>query len=506
MIPYDMAVAADSSGNTLVLWRENNAMYAVSYNNAHAQVLDTVKLMNTVHYNDVPYLNTSVPFHTHRPYSVASMTRNNFLIVYGRAGVIYYRTLRITGALLAPHRGNGNALIRSFHLGFFPDIAVTADRVVIAWFQKTATLDKLILTGTIFPKVGADIDTSSNTYKRQDFAFDTLDYTGQPGAWRYTHYPKTASVAMDDRGNVMAAYDNGYNAKFSLVRNTPTYFDSAVFRSRPFRVRSPTFSAGDVFIAGLDSMKFISMVGIDTARIKLELETARDSFFTLGASGLSNSFRRLRIVSDGYYRYRVTLTSTPTDSRHTTPKLKSLDIDINTKPRFPAVDSIQVGDSAMSAFNPLPSKYRLLGRKDSLTLKLSGFDLDDGTLTFRLTLGNRLLKSIPGIKGLAGTFYGHPKPHAPRFPAHRYPDEHLDPGGHGGGRPGMGEQAGYAQDGLQQYRSHAVDPGVPAQAAEIARVYQPSAGYGYPAPGRFRHPSRPGRRHFDGEGRLYGRQ
>lgn len=408
MIPYDMAVGADSAGNALVLWREGNAMYAVSYNNAHAQILDTVKLQNTVFYNDVGYLNTQTPAHSHRPYSVASMTRNNFIIVYSRAGVVYYQTLRVTGVpLSAPILGPETPLSDPSVFAMFPDIAVTADRVVVAWFQKAAppAFDKLIMAGTVFPKVGNDIDTSSNTYKRQDFALDTLDFTGQPPSWRYVHYPKTASVAMDDRGNVMAAYDNGYNAKFSLVRNTPTYHDSAVFQSRFFKVRSPSLLAADNFIPGVDSAKFLSLVGIDTARIKLELETAKDSLFTISPSGFQ-TLPAPKIVSDGYYRYRVTLKSTVTDLRHSTPKLKSLDIDINAKPRLPVVDSIQVGDTAETVFNPLPSKYRLLRRKDALKLKLSGFDLDDGTLTFRLNLGNRLLKSIAGTKTSAGHFTG----------------------------------------------------------------------------------------------------
>ncbi len=72
-IPDDFGIAADSSGNVLVLFRDTTKLYALAYNNSQTLILDTTLIASGIYYDN--------DSHKHRPYAVASMVNGKFLLV-----------------------------------------------------------------------------------------------------------------------------------------------------------------------------------------------------------------------------------------------------------------------------------------------------------------------------------------------------------------------------------------------------------------------------------------
>ena len=417
----DFAVAADSSGNSVVLWHERAAvaapiksqvgtLFAVAYDNSHAQIVVPVALQAGVFARD------SLE-HWYRPFAIMSMNRKNFLIAYSRPdvlppavatkNVIYYRTFALTNIPPFYSLGAEQSLTAASDYCMYPDMAISQDRVVMAWFQRAPQLFKHRLMGSIFKKQGVDINTTVGSRVDLDFAGEDISFGGIGANWYRWHWLKTASVAMDEKGNVVAAYDSGTFAKVALIRNTPIYYDSAIFLSKTFQVTNPAIPAA-TFDPNVDSVDFLSITGqgSDTGNIGLQLAAAPTAAF-VGVNAAYLALPSHRVAATGFYRYRAVLKTIPTadtnTTNRTTPKLKSLSIDFNVKPRMPSVDSIKTGSTPIGAYNPATT-YSLLRRKDSLKVVCSAFDMDDATVEFRLFLGANMLKSAVGTKTSAGNF------------------------------------------------------------------------------------------------------
>jgi hypothetical protein len=418
VFPDDFAIAADSSGNTVVLWRQATApgqhppsdLYVAAFDNSHAMIKAPTLLQADIAYDDsLPVLD---PRHLYRSYAVASMTPGNFLVAYAKVTPgspdvcdIYTRTLALPVGAQAYSLGSAVQVNPNHHWGLFPDLAVSADRVVVGWFERPETGGPRRVVGTIFQKTGADYNVNART--DIDMANENVTFTGMGGNWFWSHWLRSASVAVDGKGNVVAAYDSGTHAKVALVRNTPIYHDSASFLSKSFKVENPAIPSF-VFNPASDSVSFLPPRPntTDSARTRIKVAVSPDNSFAGPASAFQPVPSSLKAAA-GFYRYSVdlltTITGNPSTTNLTTPKLKSLDIEYNVKPGTPAADSIKRGKAAMEAFNASAANT-LLPRKDSLTVVCSGFDADDKGVEFRISLGGALLKSAAGVRTSAGNF------------------------------------------------------------------------------------------------------
>ncbi|HKP96594.1 MAG TPA: hypothetical protein VJ385_12620, partial [Fibrobacteria bacterium] len=363
--PEDFAVAADSSGNTVVMWRQTANLFAAAFDNSHAQILATTLLQAGVAYDD------SSKDHQFRPYAVTSMTRGNFLIAYasvtGTVSDIFTRTLALPIGPQAYSLGSPVAVSAGIHFGLFPDISVSEDRIVVGWFQRPGAGGARRLVGSVLPKSGTGFTLAGRT--DLDFAGENITFTGMHANWSWAHWFRSANLALDGKGNVVAAYDSGTHAKVALVRNTPIYYDSAAFVSRSLKVENPAIPAF-VFDPASDSVAFLPFrpVTNDSFKTLVKLAVSPDGDFTGAAyQAVPGPIK----TAAGFYRYSVglltTKTGNPTTTNLTTPKLRSLDVGYNVKPALPAVDSLKRGAAPMEAYDSAAANP-LLPRKDSLVL------------------------------------------------------------------------------------------------------------------------------------------
>ena len=401
VFPEDFAVAADSLGNSVVMWREGADLYAMAFDPAHAELQPPTLIQAGVAWKDTID-------HLYRPYAVASLRNNAFIIAYAlvNAGTcdIVTRSLALPGAggwaVGAPVALTGN------HWNLFPDIAVSADRAVIGYYQRIAgsTAVRRFL-GSILVKSG---NTLSFTAGRTDvdFANENISFAGINPNWNRYHALKTASVSIDLKGNVVAAYDSGAHAKVALVRNTPIYFDSSSFISRSLKVENPAIPSF-TFNSALDSVNFLALraVTTDSSRTILSLAVSPTAAFAPAAAYAALPAPAKH--AGGFYRYRVDMltrkTGNSATTNLTTPKVKSLQVEYNVKPGTPVVDSIRTGVSAQAAYDA-SATYTLLTRKDSLKIVCHGFDADDNGMEFRISLGNSVLASAAGARTSAGNY------------------------------------------------------------------------------------------------------
>lgn len=401
VFPEDFAVAADSLGNAVILWRENTDLYAMAFDPAHAESQAPTLIQAGVTINDTID-------HVYRPYAVASLKNNAFIIAYSleAAGVCNI----ITRSMVLPGAGawsvGAPVALTANHFNLFPDIAVSADRAVIGYYQRIAgpTAVRRFL-GSILEKSGNTLSFIAGRTD-VDFANENITFTGLNPLWNRYHCLKAASVAIDSKGNVVAAYDSGSHAKVALVRNTPIYYDSSTFASRNLRVENPAIPSF-TFNPASDSVNFLAMraVTTDSSRTLLSLAVSPTAAFS--PAPVYGALPAPVKYTGGFYRYKIDMltrkTGNSTTTNLTTPKVKSLEVEYNIKPWTPVVDSIRTGASAQAAYNS-SAAYALLPRKDSLTIVCHGFDADDNGMEFRISLGNTVLASAAGVRGSAGNY------------------------------------------------------------------------------------------------------
>lgn len=397
--PEDLAAGADSAGNAVVLWRENANLYAVAYDSTMTQIMAPTLVQANVFFKD------SV-VHYYRPYAVAATGRGRFMIAYSRiagsANVVYYRDLDLTALPPPPFPFSAEVAISgATDYSMYPDLTVARGRVAVAWFQRVANVSGAHrFMGSILRNTGSQATLTGRI--DLDFAGEDISFAGIGSNWYRWHWLKCANIAMDDKGNILASYDNGYNAKVALVRNTPIYYDSGAFVSRILKVENPAIPAF-AFNPASDSVNFLPFLpnATDTAHLRLYLADSPDSAFA-APGGAFLPLTSPRPTASGLFRYRVEmLTTKPLNL--TTPKLKSLDIRYNVKPRTPRIDSIKIGAGPWSAYDP-STAYSALPRKDTLKLVCRGFDADDNGMEFRVSLGSFLVKSANGVRTSAGDY------------------------------------------------------------------------------------------------------
>lgn len=422
-IPNDFTVALDSAGNTIVLWREQQTvslgapsdMWMVGFDASHAEIYPPTKVETDIFADDTVSTTSTVFTHYYRPFAIASQANRRFVIVFGRrSGAqarIYARTLTLDSLGAGSHDLSPAADLTppgdtSPFFYMYPDIKSTRDRVVVSWFKRGSTNYSQRFKGSIFYKRGPVYDTTGRL--DMDFAGENIAF-GAPtnGLWYQYHYFKCASVAMDEQGDLVAAYDSGSASKAALVKNSSIYRDTGAFTSRILSVRSPAFPSF-TFDPARDSVAYFPPVftAKDSAYAQVKLAFSSDSSFAAPTAGFQDVTGRMAGTLP-YFRYKVELWTNHTADTNTTnlksAKVKSLRMDYNVKPWRPRVDSLKIGRAGMLAYDS-SAAYRLLPRKDSLRIVVSGTDADDDSMTFRLKLGGRTYPIQTGTRVSPGVF------------------------------------------------------------------------------------------------------
>ncbi|MBW8887756.1 MAG: hypothetical protein JF616_08365 [Fibrobacteres bacterium] len=426
--PQDFAVALDSSGNTMVLWREQQAvnqgsksdMWMVGFDPSHTEIYPPTKIETDIFADDTVSTTTTAFTHYYRPFAITSQANKRFLILFGSPGSlpagagqsrIYARSLTLDS--LGPGVHDLSARTDLTPPGdvapfryMYPDVRSSRDRVAVAWFKRGPTNFTQRLMGSIFNKNGPVYTTQGRV--DMDFTNDFISF-GPPtnGLWYQYHYFKCANLALDEKGDMVVAYDSGTAAKVALVRNTPIYNDSGAFISKILEVKNPAIPSF-VFDPASDSVAFqVPLVSaLDSGYSRVKVALSADSAFGAPDAG----FQTLAGPSAGtrrYFRYKVELSTNITGDTATsnlkTAKVKSVRIDYDIKPWKPQVDSLKIGAAAFAAYDPF-SSYSLLPRKDSLKLIVSGFDADDDGMAFRVQLGGRVYPDVNGSRTAPGRF------------------------------------------------------------------------------------------------------
>lgn len=424
ILPEDFAVALDSAGNTIVLWRQQQALaqgspsdlWMAGFDPSHAEIIAPVKLETDIFADDTISTVTTTYTHYYRPFAIAAQANKRFLIVFGRrqsptVARIYARSLTLdslgpgTYDLSAPADLTPPGDAAPFWY-MYPDVKSTADRVAVAWFKRGSGNYVQRLMGSIFNKNGPVYTTAGRV--DMDFAGENVAF-GAPtnGLWYQYHYFKCASLALDERGDIVAAWDSGAASKAALVKNTSIYYDSGAFVSRILEARNPAV-ASFVFDPASDSIAFapIAMTAANAGYAQAKLAVSSDSSFSAADAGFNLLTDTLR-TARRFFRYKVELTTNITGDTATTnlmtAKVKSLTLAYDIKPARPGIDSLKRGAAPMAAYDSAAS-YVLLPRKDSLRLVVSGFDADDNGIAFRLRLGGKTYPDVNGTRIAPGRF------------------------------------------------------------------------------------------------------
>ncbi len=364
-IPEDFAVAVDSAGNALALWRQKDTLWAVTYDENRVQTQAPVPLDTGITYGD------GVTTHIYRPYGVKATVNGRFVLVFAKNNRVYYRLLGVPHGGAPFSLGAPQALTNVAHTAFFPDLAVNRTKIVFAWYRRITAANHR-MEGALFDLAGGGVAAAS----RQDFdlAEDEIGFTEVGDSWYPWHYFKSASVAIDDNGNIAAAYDDGFSAKVAVVWHQPVYHDSGLFVGKAIAVENP--AVGIAFDPTLDSVEYTAAIpdGAHLANIGISLATAASPVFsgTETFRALDTPFRS----NGSHFKYRVVLRP-QLPGKNLTSRLRGLELRYNVKPRAPTFDSLAVGENALTSYNPSDTP-RLETRRDSLRLSLSGLDLDDG--------------------------------------------------------------------------------------------------------------------------------
>lgn len=393
----DYAVAADSAGNVVVLWRENQDLWMTAYDASDAVAQPPTLVEASVSVKD------AATVHWYRPYALGNIVNGRFLIAYTQAGTLHYRALAIPFGAQAFSLGAETALTGAGETANYPSIASSHNRILVAWFKRAAGGDSLV--SALFDRQGIGFDPASR--RDRPLTKEIISFSQTGAGWSIYHYFKAPSVAIDSVGNIAAAYDNQFWAKLSITSNFAIFHDSGSFTSKSI---SALLLPSPLPMLPSDSLQYLgyrlvtrTSAGLP-ADVDLELAVSADGTFADPGSAFQ-AFPAGQKRGPGSFKYRVDLKSNP-PAHYTQTKVDSLVLSYNLKPRRPSIDSIRIGGGAMTPFDPAAA-YSVLPRKDSVRMVLGGVDLDDGGgVKFFLFLGDSAIDSAAAGRSAPGRYRG----------------------------------------------------------------------------------------------------
>lgn len=370
----DYALAADSAGNVVILWREgaDNAntsdLYLAAFDSSRVQIVAPVLLQAAVSLTD-----GTTSLHYYRSYAVANVTNGNFLVSFARGGTVYSQAVAVPFGAQAYSSGAAVQVSDAGDVANYPGIAVNQRQVLFGWFAKSG--GNHTLKGALYDRSGGAYAPASR--QALLLANDVVSFSQVGSGWYGHHYIKAPSLALDSAGNIAAAYDNQFHAKAAFIANFAVYHDSAHFVSKALRysaLQGPLLLDQDS-----DSLEYLDYRVVAATsdgsppRVALLVAISRDGSFADAGSAFQ-AFPAGRKSAGDRFKYRLAVRAGPDSLTRT--KVDSLILRFNAQPRRPALDSLRIGTGARSAYDS-SAAYSVLRRLDSLHVTVSGIDLDD---------------------------------------------------------------------------------------------------------------------------------
>ncbi len=363
----EFAVGVDSLGSSLIVWRQNDSVYMAGFDANKVQVQATTLLFTGLFFFD------GVTNRYYAPYSIRALVNGSFLLTYGRGSTIYYRNIQlpINSNTFSP--GTETTLTAGGKVCRWPNLDVNNRYVIFTYFVHQG--------GGIHRLEALRYDRNGNSFTTvnpfsADIGGENIAFDQVGTGWYPWHYFRSPSVAVDEKGNFVASYDNQFNGKLVAYANVPYYYDSAVYISSPAALENSSLSFS--IHGSIDSVEFskLSINADSGVTVSLSSSATNDfsasSFQTPDAAGAFPSVFRTNAT---YIKYRAVL-KTNSPLRRYRPALRSVTVDYNVKPRTPFLDSIKLGSGAWQVYDSSQT-YILQSRRDSLYFVFSTLDHDN---------------------------------------------------------------------------------------------------------------------------------
>lgn len=382
---WNTSVSMDPAGNVLILWRKglSNTLPSLMYtllSPSHA-ILSTATLVADI--SDPP-TTQNYQYPDAKAFAYDTL---RFAITYFKAGEAHLCQAVFTpaGALALSNQ------VTLSSAGKFPTVTGNRDYIFTAWNDDAGASRRIM--GRRFGISSGNIsvaDTTTRILSRTGIDFPRTDSTA------------AISSAMDTLGNIMTVFvtpDTAYGAGLS---NTPVFYDSAIYISQP-----ESIGTGGLWASATDSVRYtLCDVAPDTSLgngayfcpsiCAGSSESAMGPWVEINNNG---SLSAPLAGAKRFFRVRLRLyASNPMYS----PRVDSLRVHWNVKPRKPNLDSIFFNTQkwAMAPGETLTVR----ARKDSLRFFFSSFDADNHqSLQWNFRQGSSLATAV-GAQVSAGTY------------------------------------------------------------------------------------------------------
>jgi len=361
---YNLAVASDTSGDVIFGWTEGNLG-----TDLFVQAWDASPAKSGVPVQVQTGLDTRTTESTWRNWDLDVLRENEFIAVYARGQRIYMRRIQ-TGAGGAVPLSEVAVSIPGADC-FNPAVDVGANHMVVSFFRenasgRTAEVVRFERSGTTF---GDTLVRRAST----NVTFSSTAATSRS----YLHNYSIVSAAADTSGNILAGYNLEGEAWLTSWTNQAEFHSPGTFYSDALDLVAPGVSAS--IIAG-DSVQFLSMYSrgsLDSTQTSLEFST-NSGFAPVTGMGTQDSITTYtpKTAADFFFRYKVELWSSA--DRRYTPRVDSVGLTWNIKPRAPQITGVTVGDATQLTVPWFAdSTYEVFARYDTVFLDVRAIDLDD---------------------------------------------------------------------------------------------------------------------------------
>ncbi len=249
--------------------------------------------------------------------------------------------------------------------GKFPTITGNQRYIFTAWNEDEGSIRRI--RGRRFRLSNGDISLTDTT-TRLLLSPTNIDFSR-------TDSTAAIQAAMDTLGNIVTVFTSPETAYASCLSNTPVVYDSAFYVSHPESVGTP-----GLWPLATDSIRFVSC-GVDPDtnlgngayyRPGIATGPSITSFGSWVEINNNGSFASTLIGKDRYFRIRLRLYA---PNRLFSPRVDSIRVHWNIKPRAPSCDSIYFNTAKRSLAQAETLVFE--ARKDSARLFFSAVDLDD---------------------------------------------------------------------------------------------------------------------------------
>lgn len=374
--PRSPIVKVAQNGTILLAWQEGDLVggpfYGEIYLSAYTDSLTPIAGMQKI----LVTTNTLGRGRTFshlimKTFDVVAVDDDLFTITYGDGSTVFARTINTANQTL----GAVQTITPGCNSCFYPTLTMSPDssRLAISYFgnyKKTAAdtaaqISLFQMTGS--PRI---MDLASQT----DFDLSTRQINYSHNYGKRVHYYGNVNAGVDNLGNILSTYNYEDQSWVTAWSNVDFYHDTANYRSGDLVI--PAGFLAEPYDPTKDSIEWASsFIGIDT-NISVDYRFSSDGIFS-DDSVLLNAAQEFPVgtkTNGNHYQYHVQMRSS--DHDRVSPRIDSMVLKWNVRPRDILIDSIRIGMKPFAVFNP-DSLYRVINRLDTVRIKIRGFDYDN---------------------------------------------------------------------------------------------------------------------------------